>query len=162
VDEVVDAPVGDEAERRNAVALERVPASYVKALLSSKIVVIASHDEWEGHWRLWESMASGAMVVSEAMVAPPFGLENGTNVVLYDSADSLRSLVVYYLEHDKERRAIARKGQKLALGLHRSWHGLERVLFGLPLTRALDPFATAPRRRRDLFEFFQTSNATDS
>ena len=92
-------------------------------------------------------MASGALVMSEVMAAPPSGLVNGTNVVLYDSPDSLRRLVLYYLEREDERRMIAQRGQKLALGLHRSWHGLERVLFGQPMTRALEPFARAPKRR---------------
>jgi Glycosyl transferases group 1 len=137
-----------EGSRKDPVAHEMVPSSYVRALLKSKIVVIASHDEWEGHWRLWESMASGALVLSEVMAAPPAGLENGTNVILYDSPDSLRRLVLYYLEHGDERRRIAQRGQELALGLHRSWHGLERVLFGQPLTGALEPYAQAPTKRR--------------
>jgi hypothetical protein len=153
VDEILlDEEEADAVEKGrsfNAVQLERVASGYVKALLASKIVVVASHDEWEGHWRLWESMASGALVLSEPMVAPPAGLENGTNIIVYDSAESLRQLILYYLKHDKERRKIAQRGQKLALGLHRSWHGLERVLFGKPLTRASEPFSKAPRRRHD-------------
>jgi spore maturation protein CgeB len=87
------------------------------------------------------------MVMTDPMVAPPRGLVNGTNVVVYDSPESLRRLILHYLERGGERRRIARSGQRLALGLHRPWHGLERVLFGRPLTRALDPFAPAPGRR---------------
>jgi Glycosyl transferases group 1 len=141
----VDEAVGS---TQTAISAELVPKRYVKSLIISQIVVVANHDEWEGHWRLLESMASGAMVLSEEMVAPPEGLQNGTNVVLYDSVTSLRHLLLYYATHGEERRRIAERGQKLALGLHRSWHDFERVMFGQPRTHLQTPFADAPPRRR--------------
>jgi Glycosyl transferases group 1 len=140
----VDEAVGSS---RDAISDESVPRKYVKSLIMCQIVVVANHDEWEGHWRLLESMASGAMVLSEVMVAPPQGLKNGTNVVLYDSVASLQRLLLHYAKHGEERRRIAERGQLLALGLHRSWHDFERVMFGQPRTQPLKPFADAPLRR---------------
>jgi hypothetical protein len=125
-----------DASIRNDGQLVVHPREYVNTLLTSQIVVIASHDEWEGDWRLWEIMASGAMVLAEAMVSPPPGLENGTNVITFDSISSLDRLLLHYLRNDDERRRIAQRGQQLALGQHRSWHDLERVMFGRPLSHA--------------------------
>jgi Glycosyl transferases group 1 len=140
----VDEAVGSSPD---AISDELVPRKYVKSLIMSQIVVVANHDEWEGHWRLLESMASGAMVLSEVMVAPPQGLQNGTNVVLYDSVASLQRLLLHYAAHGEERRRIAERGQRLALGLHRSWNDFERVMFGQARTQPLMPFADAPPRR---------------
>jgi Glycosyl transferases group 1 len=140
----VDEAVGSS---RNAISDELVARKYVISLVMSQIVVVTNHDEWEGHWRLMESMASGAMVLSDEMAAPPEGLQNGTNVVLYDSVASLQRLLLYYATHGEERRRIAERGQRLALGLHRAWHDFERVMFGQPRTQPLMPFAEAPTRR---------------
>lgn len=146
----LDALVG-EPDDRDRTALERLDVAipYVESLASSRIVVVTQHDEWEGHWRLLEGMASGALVLSDAIVALPVGLVNGTNVVLYDSVDNLRRLVAHYLQHDEERLRIARQGLEYALGSQRTWHQLERVLFGRPLTNARDPFADAPKKRKE-------------
>jgi len=140
-----------EPDDRDRTALERLDVAipYVESLASSRIVVVTQHDEWEGHWRLLEGMASGALVLSDAIVALPVGLVNGTNVVLYASVDNLRRLVAHYLQHDEERLRIARQGLEYALGSQRTWHQLERVLFGRPLTNARDPFADAPKKRKE-------------
>ena len=133
-----------------------VDPSYVDMLLSYKIVVIAQQDEWEDHFRLMESLASGALVLSDAMVAPPVGLKNRTNIVFYDSSLSLIRLLSYYLDpkHKSERLAIARRGCRLAWGRHRSWHAAESLIFGKPLTRVDDARLLAPDRK-----FLSTSNS---
>ena len=108
----------------------QVEPEYVQSLVATKIVVVAQHDEWEDHYRLLEALASGALVLSDPMLSPPTGLENGTDIVYYDSPSSLQHLIGYYLAHDKERLAIAKRGQALALSKHRAWHRMEQVLFG--------------------------------
>lgn len=120
---------------------------YVTEMISSKIVVVAQRDEWEDHYRLLEAMASGALVLSDTMLAPLEGLQNGTNIVFYDSVESLYNAIKYYLKKEKKRKAIARAGMEFALGQHRSWHAAERLVFGRPLTMVNEPFATSPARK---------------
>jgi hypothetical protein len=107
----------------------------VSLLVSSKVVIVTQSDEWEhSDNRLMEALASGAMVLADQMVSPPQGLTNRTNIIFFDSLESLDRLLRYYLLHDKEREAIARRGREFALGRNRSWHVIERLLFGKALT----------------------------
>lgn len=111
---------------------DRLQNEYIHNLLSTKIVVVAQKDEWEDHSVLLEALASGAMVMSDGMVAPTWGLKNRSNVVLYDSVDSLQKLVRYYLhpQNEKRRLSIAQRGWELAMTQHRSWARMETLLFG--------------------------------
>jgi hypothetical protein len=123
-----------------------VQYKYVQDLLSTKIVVISQRDEWEDNYRLMESLASGALVLSDPMIAPPAGLQNKVNIVFYPNPRELRNLIRYYLhpDHESKRIAIAQKGFELAMGRHRSWHRMEELLFGEPLTNVNLPFEVAP------------------
>ena len=96
--------------------------------------MVTQRDEWEDHYRLMEALSCGAMVVSDVMLAPPFGLMDRENVVYFRNLTHLKDVVTYYLNHDQERIEIARKGWELAMGRHRSWHRLEELLFGCPQT----------------------------
>ena len=81
-------------------------------------------------------MVCGPLVIADRMWAPPKGLVHNDTVVFFESITELPELVKYYLTHDKERIAIARRGWKLALTRHRSWHRVEELLFGNALTKA--------------------------
>jgi glycosyltransferase involved in cell wall biosynthesis len=116
-------------------------------LLQSKIVVVAQRDEWEDHYRLYESLASGALVLTDPMLALPEGLVNGTNLLVYDTLQDLERLLTYYLKHDEERQEIAKRGFSMVMGRHRSWHRMEQILFGQPQTSVDKPYAEAPRKQ---------------
>jgi hypothetical protein len=122
-------------------------ATYVKALLQSKIVVVAQRDEWEDHYRLYESLASGALVLTDPMLALPEGLVNGTNLLVYETLEDLELLLTYYLKHDEERQEIAKRGFAMVMGRHRTWHRMEQILFGEPQTSVDKPYAEAPRKQ---------------
>ncbi len=121
-----------------------IQLKYVSALLHCKIVVIAQRDEWEDHYRLYESLASGALVMTDPMLAPPEGLKNKTNILIYDNLKSLRRMIQYYLESSSRRNSVARRGMELALGRYRSWHRVEQLLFGRPLFQVDAPFDEPP------------------
>lgn len=121
-----------------------IQLKYVDALLRCQIVVVAQRDEWADHYRLYESLASGAMVLMDQMLAPPAGLKNKTNVVVYDSLESLGELIDYYVKHVHKRKSIARRGMELVRGRHRSWHLVEAILFGSPMTHVGDADIPAP------------------
>ena len=119
-----------------AIETEAVTPEYVKQLLETKIVVIAQHDEWEGdNFRLLESMASGALVLSDVMVSPPYGLKNNTNIVYYHDAVSLKRLILYYLDPKNEgkRQKIASRGAAFALS-QLGPNRIETLLFGKALS----------------------------
>lgn len=121
-------------------------ATYVNALLQSKIVVVAQRDEWEDQYRLYESLASGALVLTDPMLAMPTGLSNATNLLVYRNLQELKDLIAYYLAHDQERQAIAQRGFALVMGRHRSWHRMEEIVFGQAQTSVDRPYAEAPRK----------------
>ena len=129
----------DEGDSKHSLDVEPNRA-YVEKMLDSKIVVVSQRDEWEDHFALMEALSSGALVFSDAMLAPPVGLENATNCIIYDSEESLRGLLLYYLsdEREDERYRISKRGWELAVGHHRSWHQIESVLFGKPMSRTFE------------------------
>jgi hypothetical protein len=109
---------------------------YVAALMATQIVVVAQRDEWEDHYRLLEGMVAGAMVLTDTVLGLPAGLVHGESVILYTSAQDLRDKIHYYLDpaHAWERLAIAKQGRRIAMSRHRSWHHMEEIVFGRPLT----------------------------
>jgi len=124
----------------------KVQSAYVEAMLEAKIIVVTQRDNWEDHYRLMEALISGAMVMTDRMLSLPHGLENGTSVVEFDSAQDLRSKILFYTSHPKERVEIARKGREVSMLQHRTWHRIEEIIFGKPLSdcSGVDPGNPCP------------------
>ena len=112
---------------------------YIEALLRTKIVVVTQRDRWEDHYRLFEALSSGALVVTDKMLSLPAGLKNGTSIIEFASSLELLTLLEYYLQHRDERVAIARRGRYVAMSRHRTWHRMEEILFGQALTVCSSP-----------------------
>jgi hypothetical protein len=127
-----------------------IELEYIEQMIRTKIIVVAQRDEWEGHWRLLEALASGAMVIADKALAMPNGLVDRKSIVLYDSAETLKEAIYYYLDpkNDKERLQIARTGWEMTMGRHRSWHRVEEIVFGQPLLNADSPFNLTPKRQK--------------
>jgi len=104
--------------------------SYAAALLQYKIVVVCQRDMWEGHYRLMEALAGGAMVMTDAMHPLPFKIEEGKEVVVYRSIAELKKLAKYFLDHEEERLMIARSGFDAVMRFHQSWTWMERIIYG--------------------------------
>lgn len=113
---------------------KKVSSAYVEAMLQSKIVVVAQRDEWEDHYRLFEAIVAGSLVFTDKMLSLPRGLKDGTSVVEYTSADDLRTKIAYYLRRPERRLQIAKAGRRVAMSRHRSWHHMEEIVFGAPVT----------------------------
>ena len=131
--------------------INRVHSQYVEETLKSKIIVVAQRDEYEDHYRLMESLASGAMVMTDVMLGLPSGFKDKENIIVYDSAESLRQLLIFYLnpKNAGKRRRIAQKGWELAMSKHRSWHRVEELLFGKPISKGRRIFSfKAPEKRK--------------
>lgn len=132
-----------------AMEVNHVQSRYVDAVLNTKIVVVAQRDEWEDNYRLLESMACGALVLTDFMISLPDGLKNKKHLLVYDGSDELRQLIEHYLDpaNTDERRQIARAGWEAVMGRHRSFHRIEGLLFGEPLTHVDRPYEAAPESR---------------
>mmetsp|Transcript_7622 Transcript_7622/g.18814 ORF Transcript_7622/g.18814 Transcript_7622/m.18814 type:complete len:703 (-) Transcript_7622:2417-4525(-) len=143
-DLILENQVGVAYSDEKGMEAGNIQYEYAAQLLSCRIVVVSQRDEYEDHWRLLESMASGALVMTDVMLAAPLGLKDRVNVVVYKDRDDLKNLIRYYKRHDDERKKIARKGYELAMGRHRCWHRMEELIFGKPLTHVDRPFDSAP------------------
>jgi hypothetical protein len=124
--------IGAAVSMRNAIGRTNVSKEYLESLLTTKIVVVAQRDNWEDHYRLFEAISCGALVMTDPMLSLPDELVDGENIIVYRSLDHLRKLVLYYLDpaHNDERLRIARAGWKLAMGRHRTYHWMEELFFG--------------------------------
>lgn len=124
---------------------------YVETMLQSQIIVVTQRDEWEDHYRLFEAMITGAMVITDRVLSLPDQLQNGTSVVEVESEADLEQKLLYYLEHDKERISIAKEGRRVAMGRHRAWHRIEDAIFRRPATECLIssrcPYIVHPERK---------------
>jgi hypothetical protein len=118
-----------------------VSSDYLNLMLKSKIIVVAQRDGWSDHYRTMEALSSGAMILADDTVVLPRGLRHGESLVIFSSFSDLREKLLYYLEHDADRIRIAKRGWEIAMGYHRSWHAMESVIFGSPVTNAGDAMA---------------------
>ena len=109
-------------------------SAYVAGMLESKIVVVTQRDLWEDHYRLFEALVSGAMVMTDKMHGLPEGYMNGTSIVEFSTPENLRSLILFYLNNTEKRLDIAFRGRDIAMRRHRTWHRIEDVIFGEVMT----------------------------
>ena len=65
---------------------------YVATMLQYKIVVVCQRDLWEGHYRVMEALAGGAMVMKDPIHPLPFRIEDSTEVIVYRSLAELKKL----------------------------------------------------------------------
>ena len=76
------------------VGRSRVAPEYKHCLYDSKIVLHANPDHWEGDSRLWEALASGALVFVDRMHAPlKQPLVDGEHLIFYDLTDAGMALL---------------------------------------------------------------------
>ena len=97
--------------------------AYKAQLENSKIIVSCNPSEWEGGFRLWEALLSGALVMVDRMAIPdfmPFPLEHGKHLVFYDSNNQTEfdELLEYYVNNEEEARQIGEVGYHYVLDHH--------------------------------------------
>lgn len=104
---------------------------YAKKLLQCKIVVATQRDHHEDMYRLMEALSSGAMVLSDPMLRPPPGLIRETNWDIFSNKTELLDKIIYYSRTDPAKRIeIAKQGWILAMTQYRSWHFMEKLVYG--------------------------------
>jgi hypothetical protein len=101
---------------------------YCRLMATTKIIVTATPDGWEGDYRLMEAMSSGALVLHNRMVLPPVGLEDGKHWIVYDNHIDMLEKVYYYMANQDAAKEIGQAGKKYVMENHRPHHRVESWL----------------------------------
>ena len=108
--------------------------SVFHSLNSNAIIIVTSNpNSWEGDFRLWEALASSALVFVDNMEIlkhlpyPPIHREH---IIYYDPTDqsAFQNLLIEFLANREEARRIGRNGRKLVLEHHRTIDRVDHVL----------------------------------
>jgi len=113
---------------------EVVDNSYQKTLNRAKIIVTANPMKWEGDSRLYEALASGALVFVDAIYTP---LENplihDEHVVFFDTSNTdeakrkLFERLDFYLRNEARRQQVAWRGYVHAMRHYRAVNRMDDV-----------------------------------
>lgn len=104
---------------------------YFDAMARSKIIVTCNPNLWEGDYRLFESLCSGALVLCDTMAIPmPHPFVHREHLVYYDRTDMamLVKEIERYLDDDEARTSIARAGYEHAMAHHRASDRIGQVI----------------------------------
>ncbi|MBN1493692.1 MAG: glycosyltransferase [Candidatus Omnitrophica bacterium] len=78
--------------------------------------------------RIFEALACESFVMTDNLADAPGIFTDKEHLVFFSGADDLCKKVKYYLEHEDERRAIARKGHELVVTQHTYIHRMQTLL----------------------------------
>jgi hypothetical protein len=101
---------------------------YCRLMATTKIIVTATPDGWEGDYRLMEAMSSGALVLHNRMILPPNGLVDGEHWVIYDDHVDMLEKVYYYMQYSEEAKRIGLNGKRYVMQNHLPEHRVESWL----------------------------------
>lgn len=113
------------------------PEEYVKIFNASAINInLHSCPERDGvdpggdfvNPRTFELAACGAFQLVDARVHLPECFEAGKEIVVFRNLEELRSQISYYLEHEAERKEIAKRARERALREHTYEHRMQSML----------------------------------
>jgi hypothetical protein len=109
-------------------------SEYFRLMRSAEVVVTANPASWEGDSRLWEALASGALVMVDKMSTPlAYPLVHGRHLIYYDitNRSDFMSKLRYFatdVEGRAEARRIGAQGFKHAMAHHRAVDRVEYML----------------------------------
>ena len=118
-----------------------VSKAYFDQMYSSKIVVTVNPANWEGDFRLWEALASGALVFCDPLFVPhAHPLEDGVHVVYFDNSNktSLFDRLDYYRANPLEAERVRIAGYLHAMKFHRTVNLVDYVLRSADVKRRGD------------------------
>lgn len=78
--------------------------------------------------RVYETMASGALLMTDYRPELESIFEIGKDLVVFDRAEDFLEKMRYYLAHEEERKKIAQRGQAKVLGKHSYINRAERLI----------------------------------
>lgn len=108
-----------------------VSKKYFDLMHNAQIIVTVNPSDWEGDFRLWESMATGALIFVDPIFAPhPFPLIHGEHLILFSNTNKtdLWNKLDYYRANPLEARKIAINGYLHAMKHHRTVSMIDYVM----------------------------------
>jgi len=121
-----DAFIGDTGGHRKV-----VDTGYFSMMRRAQIVVTCNPANWDGDFRLFEALSSGALVFTDELHTPaPYPLVDGVHLVVYDNDDKadLHRKLQYYLERPEEAARVAANGLAHVLRHHRAVSRVDYIL----------------------------------
>lgn len=108
-----------------------IQQEYYNKMRDSKIIVTCNPSNWEGDYRTWESLSSGALVMVDKMITPKKNpLIDRKHIVYYDrdNLEQLKGQLLYYLKNPDLARKIGKEGREYALKYHKSSDRINEIL----------------------------------
>lgn len=115
---------------RNSIQMD-----YYEKMFRSKIVVNCNPDNWEGDYRTWEAISTGALVFVDNMLTPVTNpLINEKHIIFYDrnNFSELAEKIMFYLHHPQLATKISQQGNHHALQHHKPSDRIDEILSHLP------------------------------
>jgi spore maturation protein CgeB len=100
-------------------------------LLRNSRITLNHHGDigpYANNMRLYEATGVGTLLITDWKANLQEMFEPGKEVVAYRTPDECAELIQYYLEHDEERKAIARAGQERTLREHTYYQRLQELV----------------------------------
>lgn len=144
VDRKVENIISAQIDKKSRTVVSR---NYFEQMYNSSIIVTVNPANWEGDFRLWESFATGALVMVDPLFVPhSYPLVDGVHVVYYSNQNKtdLFSKLDYYRNNPKEARAIAIEGYLHTMKYHRTVNLVDYVLRSAHLKQAAVSNSTLP------------------
>jgi len=106
---------------------------YLEVLANSKIIVTANPAAWEGDFRLWEALLSGALVFVDRMAIldwMPHSFQHEKHLIMYDPMNQteFENLLEYYVKNEAEAEAIGLRGYEHTLAHHMTTDRVSYIL----------------------------------
>jgi Glycosyl transferases group 1 len=144
VDRKVKNVISAQIDKKSRTVLSR---DYFIQMYNASIIVTVNPANWEGDFRLWESFATGALVMVDPLFVPhSYPLIDGVHVVYYSNQNKsdLFYKLDYYRENPEEARAIAIEGYLHTMKYHRTVNLVDYVLRSAHLKKAAASNHTLP------------------
>lgn len=122
--------------------------AYFQQMFNSRIIVTVNPADWEGDFRLWESLCTGALVFVDPLYVPhPFPLVGGEHIVYFDNNNKtdLWTKLDYYRANPQEARRVAINGYLYAMKYHRTVSMIDYILRSAHLKTAMVRKEPLPR-----------------
>ena len=108
-----------------------IQKEYFSKTFESKIIVTCNPKDWEGDYRTWEALSSGALVMVDRMLTPIINpLIDNEHIIYYDrdNLDSLKQKLFFYLKDNNLREKIAKNGNDFVLKYHKTSNRIDEIL----------------------------------
>jgi spore maturation protein CgeB len=110
------------------------PDEWVKVYSRSKIVLVAHYPHsanipcYQASPKIYEAMACGSFIICDSQKDVRALFKDGEHLVLFQDLSDLNRKILFYLEHERERKMIAEKARQEALEKHTYLHRITEMI----------------------------------